>query len=103
MGFPSFDENANPIGMLIVIRTGNGYYPSCIYKEMVQTMGLCRENISLGSTLLTDSCKYYQRSIELDWLLLRLLYNPRLKNGMIRPQVRPFVTQLLSELRPYGD
>ena len=102
-GFPSFDENANPLGMLIVIKTGEGYDPSCIYEEMVQSMGLYRDDDSLVSTLFTDRYKYYQRPTELDWLLLKLVYNPRLKNGMTRTQVSPIVKQLLSELRPYGD
>ncbi len=101
--FPTFNEQLEPLAVLVIIKTGKGYDPSCVYEEMVQSMGLYRDDDSLVSTLFTDSYKYYERPTELDWLLLKVLYDKRLKNGMTRDQARPIVARILTELRPYAD
>ena len=66
-------------------------------------MGLYHDDNSLISSSFTDAVKYYQRPTELDWLMLKILYDPRLKNGMTRAEAGPIVREILSELRPYAD
>lgn len=66
-------------------------------------MGLFSDDNSLFNTKFTDAFKEYLVPTELDWMMLRILYDERLKNGMTRKEAMPIVRRILSETRPYGD
>lgn len=76
---------------------------SCVYEETIQAMGLSNDDNSLFNTLFTDAFKEYLFPTELDWLMLRILYDRRLKSGMTREEAMPIVRQILTETRPHGD
>lgn len=101
--FPAFDDNKRPKSVLIVIKTGDEADIGCIFEELVQSMGLFRDDNSLVSTLFTDNFKYYHRPTRLDYLMLKVLYDPRLRNGMTRQQASPIVKKILAELLPYAE
>lgn len=103
IGSPAFDKNKKPVSVLIIIKTGSYPGAECIFEELVQIMGLFRDDDSSVGTLFTDSYKYYKRPTRADWLMLKVLYDPRLKNGMSRAEVGPIVKKILAELRPYGE
>lgn len=101
--FPSFSEDRRPSSILIVIKTGPGNRVDCLYEELVQSMGLFRDDDSLVGTLFTNSFKYYRRPTRLDWLMLKVLYDQRLQHGMTRAEAGPVVQRILAELRPHGE
>ena len=76
---------------------------SCAYEETIQAMGLFNDDDSLFNTMFTDSFKEYLFPTELDWMLLRILYDDRIKNGMTRKEAMPIVRQILKETRPHGE
>ena len=76
---------------------------SCAYEEPIQAMGLFNDDDTLFNTLFTDAFKEYLFPTELDWMMLRILYDERIENGMTRDEAMPIVRQILTETRPYGD
>lgn len=76
---------------------------SCAYEETIQGMGLFNDDDTLFNTMFTDAFKEYLFPTELDWMLLRILYDERIENGMTREEAMPIVRQILTETRPYGD
>ncbi|WP_282604572.1 DUF2927 domain-containing protein [Pelagibius sp. Alg239-R121] len=76
---------------------------SCVYEETIQSMGLFNDDDTLFNTMFTDSFKEYLFPTELDWMMLRILYDPRIENGMTRKQAMPIVRQILKETRPHGE
>lgn len=76
---------------------------SCAYEETIQAMGLFRDDNSLFNTMFTDAFKEYLFPTELDWTMLRILYDKRIKIGMTHEEAMPIVRRILSETRPHGD
>ncbi|TQV76294.1 DUF2927 domain-containing protein [Denitrobaculum tricleocarpae] len=76
---------------------------SCAYEETIQAMGLFNDDNSLFNTMFTDAFKEYLFPTELDWMMLRILYDERIKSGMTRNEAMPIVREILTETRPYGD
>lgn len=76
---------------------------SCAYEETIQSMGLFNDDDSLFNTMFTDSFKAYLFPTELDWMMLRILYDDRLENGMTPREALPIVRQILKETRPHGE
>ncbi len=76
---------------------------TCAYEETIQAMGLFSDDNSLFNTKFTDAFKEYLVPTELDWMMLRILYDERIKHGMTLEEVMPIVHQILSETRPHGD
>ena len=76
---------------------------TCAYEETIQAMGLFSDDNSLFNTKFTDAFKEYLVPTELDWMMLRILYDERIEHGMTREEAMPIVRQILTETRPYGD
>ncbi len=76
---------------------------SCAYEETIQSMGLFNDDNSLFNTMFTDAFKEYLFPTELDWMMLRILYDERIKTGMTQEEAMPIVREILTESRPHGD
>jgi len=75
---------------------------TCYFEEIVQALGLYRDDDSYFNSLFTDSYKYYRKPTGLDWLMLKILYDDRLKHGMEKEEAMPIAREILTELRPWG-
>jgi hypothetical protein len=91
---------------VIVIPTdramSRGKLPACIVEETTQVLGLPNDSEEVFPSIFND------RSIddeltEQDKVLLRLLYDPRLRPGMPREQVLRRVGEILEEIGPVSD
>ncbi len=103
--FPSFAEDGRRGTTLIVffLSVPSHTLESCVYEETIQSMGLFNDDDSLFNTMFTDSFKEYLFPTELDWMMLRILYDDRIRNGMTRKEVMPIVRKILKETRAYGE
>ena len=74
----------------------------CIYEEIIQSMGLYRDDDSLNFSMFTDSFKNYNYPTEQDIWMLRILYDNRLKHGMTKEEALPIIHAVIDDIRPYG-
>ena len=79
----------------------SGLFLNCIVEEITQVMGLLNDSDEVFPSIFNDySIDGYLSG--LDYLLLKLLYHPKIKAGMEEDQVRSIMTVLLSELGEAG-
>ena len=70
---------------------------SCIEEEIVQSMGLIRDDDSVRPSIFNEDEEFAYLTIH-DEYLLRILYDPRLSPGMTRDEAMPVVRQIAQEL-----
>ncbi len=63
---------------------------SCVHEEMAQAMGLPNDSPDARPSLFNDSLEFALLT-EHDEVLLRMLYDPRLRPGMTAAEVRPLL------------
>jgi hypothetical protein len=72
---------------------------ACIEEEFAQAMGLFNDDPTVKPSLFNDDQEYGVLTRH-DELLLRILYDDRLKHGMPRAMAMPIVRQIAAELLP---
>ena len=75
------------------------------YTELTQILGLTNDDDRVKQSIFVDTNRYDQLDKGLtpqDRLMLRLLYNPRMKPGTPRGQALKLATEILTKLRPGG-
>lgn len=70
---------------------------SCIHEELAQGMGLANDSPGARPSLFNDDEEFALLTRH-DELLLKILYDPRLKPGMTPRQARPIVQRIAAEL-----
>lgn len=70
---------------------------SCIHEEIAQGLGLANDSPSARPSIFNDDEEYALLTTQ-DELMLRILYNPRLRPGMTITQARPIVESLAAAL-----
>ncbi|MBT0956161.1 DUF2927 domain-containing protein [Alphaproteobacteria bacterium KMM 3653] len=70
---------------------------SCIHEEMAQGLGLANDSPRARPSIFNDDEEFALLTRH-DELLLKMLYDPRLKPGMTAKTARPITTQIASEL-----
>jgi hypothetical protein len=70
---------------------------SCIHEELAQGMGLANDHPLARPSIFNDDEEFALLTRH-DELLLRMLYDPRLRPGMTVAQARPIFTQIAAEL-----
>lgn len=79
----------------------SGLFLNCIVEEITQVMGLLNDSDQVFPSIFNDqSIDGYLSG--LDYLLLKLLYHPKIMPGMEEDKVREIVAELLSELDQNG-
>jgi hypothetical protein len=71
---------------------------SCVQEEMAQAMGLPNDSADARPSLFNDN-KEFALLTEHDAILLRMLYDPRLKPGMTAAEVLPLLPAVAAEAR----
>ncbi|MGC9368220.1 MAG: DUF2927 domain-containing protein [Paracoccaceae bacterium] len=70
---------------------------SCIHEELAQGMGLANDSPAARPSIFNDD-EEFALLTEHDELLLKILYDPRLKTGMSPGEARPVVQEIATEL-----
>ena len=70
---------------------------SCYHEEIVQGLGLANDSPSARPSIFNDDEEFALLTRH-DELLLKMLYDPRLRVGMSAEQARPIIRQIASEL-----
>lgn len=73
----------------------------CLLEEITQALGTANDLFGLGSTIFNDD-NAHAWPTKLDYLMLRVLYDPRLKSGMDAVTTRDIARQVLDEVNPEG-
>ncbi len=74
---------------------------SCIHEELTQTLGLMNDDPDVRPSIFNDDQEFALLT-EHDEILLRILYDPRLRPGMQAEEARPLLPEIISEIRPGG-
>ena len=74
---------------------------SCIQEEMTQALGLANDSPNARPSIFNDDEEFALLTRH-DELLLRMLYDPRLKIGMTVKTAHPIVEQIAQELMTPG-
>ena len=79
----------------------SGLFLNCIVEEITQVMGLLNDSDDVFPSIFNDqSIDGYLSG--LDYLLLKILYHPKIKMGMKETRVRELVAEVLTELDDDG-
>ncbi|MCR8722880.1 DUF2927 domain-containing protein [Frigidibacter sp. ROC022] len=70
---------------------------SCVHEELAQGLGLANDSPKARPSIFNDD-EEFALLTRLDELLLRILYDPRLKVGMTEAEARPIVEVIAEEL-----
>ena len=92
------DQREIVYGVLYIRNELQGLYRrSCIEEELSQLLGLSRDDPAVRPSIFSDSEEFVLLTRH-DWLLLRILYDQRLRTGLTAPQARPIVSRIAEEL-----
>ncbi|NVJ91941.1 MAG: DUF2927 domain-containing protein [Methylocystaceae bacterium] len=88
-----------------IIINGNAFVPSdrpdktdhCLIEETVQLFGLANDSYVMQNSMFYEYSKRTSMSVS-DMILLKALYDPRLKPGMTQAEAQPIVKTVLSEI-----
>lgn len=70
---------------------------SCMHEEIAQGLGLANDSRSARPTIFNDDEEFAHLTWQ-DELLLKILYDPRLRPGMTEAEARPIVLKIAREL-----
>lgn len=70
---------------------------ACIHEELAQAMGLANDSPNARPSIFNDDDEFALLTNH-DELLLKMLYDPRLRAGMTLPQATPIIRTLATEL-----
>jgi hypothetical protein len=97
----TFSEGRSPIytQAVAVIRSEHPdrLKRGCIHEELAQGLGLANDSPRARPSIFNDD-EEFSLLTRHDELLLKMLYDPRLKPGMKEAEARPIVTTLATEL-----
>lgn len=87
------------------ITKGRAYIPSdrpdktdhCLVEETVQLFGLTNDSAVIKNSMFYENSKRTSLSVS-DQILLKALYDPRLKAGMTQAEAAPLVRQVIREI-----
>lgn len=69
---------------------------ACIHEELAQAMGLANDSPSARPSIFNDDDEFALLTTH-DELLLKMLYDPRLKAGMTLPEAKPIIRTITTE------
>ncbi len=73
----------------------------CLLEELAQSLGLPNDDDRVAPSIFNDSLKLMSLSL-IDRVLIRLVYDPRMRPGTPRAQALVLARQILTELNPGG-
>lgn len=97
----SDDTSHEYVSAITVIRAELAYRMrlACIHEELAQSLGLVNDSPHARPSIFNDNEEFALLTPQ-DELMLRILYDPRLRPGMTLAEAEPIVRQIARELLP---
>jgi hypothetical protein len=86
--------------VIIVVDAGDFIFQDCIYEELLQALGPINDDDELPWTMFNDEVQMGYFDIY-DQYLLNILYDPRIRAGMTKEQVKELLPQILPDVRAW--
>jgi hypothetical protein len=86
--------------VIIVVDAGAFIFQDCIYEELLQALGPINDDDDLPFTMFNDEVQMGFFDI-FDQYLLNILYDPRIRAGMTKEQVKELLPQILPDVRAW--
>ncbi|MGV3635298.1 MAG: DUF2927 domain-containing protein [Pseudorhodoplanes sp.] len=86
--------------VIIVVDAGEFIFLDCIYEELLQALGPINDDDELPWTMFNDDVQKGYFDIY-DQYLLNILYDPRIRAGMTKEQVKELLPQILPDVRAF--
>ena len=86
--------------VIVAVDAGDFIFYDCIYEELLQALGPINDDDKLPWTMFNDEVQMGFFGIY-DQYLLNILYDPRVRAGMTREQVRELLPQILPDVREW--
>jgi hypothetical protein len=86
--------------VIIVVDAGEFIFQDCIYEELLQALGPINDDDDLPWTMFNDEVQMGFFDIY-DQYLLNILYDPRIRAGMTKEQVKELLPQILPDVRAW--
>jgi hypothetical protein len=86
--------------VIIVVDAGDFIFYDCVYEELLQALGPINDDSSVPWTMFNDDVQMGFFDVY-DQYLLNVLYDPRVRPGMTREEVRELLPQVLPSARAF--
>jgi hypothetical protein len=86
--------------VIVVVDAGDFIFRDCIYEELLQALGPINDDDDLPWTMFNDDVQMGFFGIY-DQYLLNILYDPRIRAGMTKEQVKVLLPQILPDVRAW--
>lgn len=86
--------------VILVVDAGDFIFYDCAYEELLQALGPIRDDSSVPWTMFNDNVRMGFFDIY-DQYILNILYDPRIRPGMTRKQVRAVLPEVLPTVRAH--
>lgn len=86
--------------VILVVDAGDFVFYDCAYEEMLQALGPIRDDSSVPWTMFNDNVQMGFFGIY-DQYIMNILYDPRIRPGMTRRQVRAVLPEVLPSVRAH--
>lgn len=99
------NQNSEILKAIVIIPVDrarmHGKLVSCVVEELTQILGLPNDSKTIHPTIFSDR-NIYKLLTGLDYLLLKLLYFPEIKNGMTKSEIKPLIKKQLKQWQNDG-
>ena len=86
--------------VILVIDAGEFIFYDCVYEELLQALGPINDDASVPWTMFNDEVQKGFFDVY-DQYLLNILYDPRIRPGMTRHEVRALLPEVLPSVRSF--
>ena len=86
--------------VILVVDAGDFIFYDCVYEELLQALGPINDDSSVPWTMFNDDVQKGFFDVY-DQYLLNILYDPRIRPGMTREEVRAVLPQVLPSARAF--
>jgi DUF2927 family protein len=86
--------------VILVVDAGDFVFYDCVYEELLQALGPINDDSSVPWTMFNDEVQKGFFDVY-DQYLLNILYDPRIRPGMTREEVRAVLPQVLPSVRAF--
>jgi len=86
--------------VILVVDAGEFIFYDCVYEELLQALGPINDDASVPWTMFNDDVQKGFFDVY-DQYLLNILYDPRIRAGMTREEVRAVMPQVLPSVRTF--
>ncbi len=86
--------------VILVVDAGEFVFYDCVYEELLQALGPINDDSSVPWTMFNDNVQMGFFGLY-DQYLLNILYDPRIRPGMTREEVRALLPQVLPSARAF--